>query len=95
MTSETVAGVPLTDLDVGARAQLRTTQLDEQTRSLLRALGLIDGSPLRVCKRGEPFIIQVRTTRIGVSQAVAAGLYVLPSNGTPPNGHHGPQRTGS
>jgi len=29
----------------------------------------------RVCKAGEPFIIQVRTTRIGVSSAVARGIF--------------------
>jgi len=94
VTSQATADVPLTDLDVGTRAQLQTTRLDEQTRSLLRALGLTDGSRLRVCKRGEPFIIQVRATRIGVSHAVAAGLYVLPSNGTPLDEHHGPPSTG-
>jgi Fe2+ transport system protein FeoA len=70
--------VPLTTLDAGASARLHATQLDEDTRALLRSLGLTDASRLRVCKRGEPFIIQVRATRIGVSSSVAGGILVIP-----------------
>lgn len=70
--------VPLTSLEAGASARLHDTQLDEDTRSLLRSLGLTDASHLRVCKRGEPCIIQVRATRIGVSSSVAGGIYVVP-----------------
>jgi Fe2+ transport system protein FeoA len=38
---------------------------------------LTDASRLRVCKRGDPFIIQVRDTRIGVSRKVAGGIFVV------------------
>ena len=69
--------VPLTDLELGAVARLHETRLEEHTRSLLRSLGLTDASPLRVCKCGEPLIFQVRGTRIGVSRAVAGGIFVL------------------
>ena len=79
--TESTSAVPLTDLSVGAHAELRLSQLDAQTRALLRALGLTDGSNLRVCKQGEPFIIQVRTTRIGMARSVAAGLLVRRLNG--------------
>ena len=78
MASESNAPVPLTTLDAGVSARLHTTQLDEDTRALLRSLGLTDASRLRVCKRGEPFIIQVRATRIGVSSSVAGGIFVIP-----------------
>jgi Fe2+ transport system protein FeoA len=44
----------------------------------LRSLGLTDDSTLRVCKRGEPLIIQVRTTRIGLSRAVGHDILVVP-----------------
>ena len=81
VTGSTSATIPLTDLPVDAKAELRLSQLDDQTRALLRALGLTDGSTLRVCKQGEPFIIQVRTTRIGMSRSVAAGLLVEPQQG--------------
>ena len=72
------APVPLTSLEAGASARLHDTHLDDDTRSLLRSLGLTDASRLRVCKRGEPFIIQVRATRIGVSSSVAGGIFVVP-----------------
>ena len=61
----------------GPRARLHTTQLDHDTRSLLRSLGLTDASRLRVCKCGEPLIIQVRATRIGLSSSVAGSIYVV------------------
>lgn len=82
MTVSTSASRPLSDLPVDAQAELRLWRLDEQTRALLRALGLTDGSRLRVCKHGEPFIIQVRATRIGMSRSVAAGLLVEPVTGS-------------
>ncbi len=69
--------IPLTSLEPGQVARLADTRLDTETRSLLRSLGLTDASQLRVCKRGDPFIIQVRTTRIGVSSAVAGGIFVV------------------
>jgi Fe2+ transport system protein FeoA len=74
---EPEASVPLTTLDAGITARLHTTQLDEDTRSLLRSLGLTDASRVRVCKVGEPFIIQVRSTRIGLSSSVAGNIYVV------------------
>jgi Fe2+ transport system protein FeoA len=76
MTVHTSVCVPLADVPVDGLAELRVSKLDEETRALLRALGLTDGSTLRVCKQGEPFIIQVRATRIGMSRSVAAGLLV-------------------
>ena len=78
MTDHASLSIPLTDLPVDAHAELRLSTLDEQTRALLRALGLTDGSRVRVCKQGEPFIIQVRATRIGMARSVAAGLLVEP-----------------
>jgi Fe2+ transport system protein FeoA len=80
-TATTEAGasaVRLTDLPVGAEARLHAADLDAQTRSLLRALGLTDASRVRVCKRGEPFIVQVRETRIGISKIVADQMLVVP-----------------
>lgn len=54
------------------------TRLDQDTRDLLRTLGLIDDSSVLVCKRGDPFIIQVRHTRLGLARAVAEGILVMP-----------------
>ena len=72
--------VPLTSLAVGACGRLHDAHMDEETRSLLRSLGLTDASRLRVCKTGEPFIIQVRATRIGVANSVAGAILVIPDS---------------
>ena len=67
-------------LPAGASARLTGTQLESDTRDLLRALGLTDASVLQVCKPGDPFIIQVRQTRMGLSRAVAEGILVVPDD---------------
>ena len=72
------APVRVTDLEPGVFARLHETHLDEPTRLFLRSLGLTDRSRVRVCKRGEPLIIQVRTTRIGLSRSVGERIFVVP-----------------
>lgn len=69
------ATVPLLGLPLGSIAVLRQV-LDEQSRAFLRSLGLTDGARLRVCRLGDPCIIQVRSTRIGLSKEVAQSIYV-------------------
>jgi Fe2+ transport system protein FeoA len=62
---------------VGAVATLHEVR-DAASRSVLRSLGLTDSSVMRLCKVGDPCIVQVRATRIGLSNAVAQSLYVVP-----------------
>lgn len=69
------AMVPLLDLVPGTVAVLRQV-IDHQSRSILRSLGLTAGAQLRVCRIGDPCIIQVRSTRIGLSKMVAQSVYV-------------------
>ncbi len=70
--------VPLTSLALGARGSLRLAELESSDSALLAALGLSLGSRFRVCKRGEPWILQVRSTRIGLAQRIASHLLVEP-----------------
>jgi Fe2+ transport system protein FeoA len=44
----------------------------------LQSLGLTKSSQVRLCKAGEPCIVQVRSTRIGLSRAVAGCIFVIP-----------------
>lgn len=69
--------VPLTTMPAGAVATLHEVR-DAEARPFLRALGLRDASRLRLCQAGDPCIVQVRTTRIGLSRAVAQHLLVVP-----------------
>lgn len=72
--------VPLSTLRAGATGRLRDARLDPQSVGLLRALGWSDDDPFRLCKAGDPCIVQVGTTRIGVSGEVAACLFVIPDS---------------
>jgi Fe2+ transport system protein FeoA len=56
---------------------VRLLDLAPGTTAILRqVLGLTDGARLRVCRLGDPCIIQVRSTRIGLSKAVAQSVFV-------------------
>jgi Fe2+ transport system protein FeoA len=70
--------IDLTRLQVGARARFRGTGLERSDLELLEALGLTEGSRFRVCQTGDPWIVQVRSTRIGIAEAVARRILVLP-----------------
>lgn len=72
------APVRLSQLPAGSTAQFHAAELADDDSALLRALGLTDRCRLRVCKAGEPCIVQVRTTRIGLSHEVADGILVVP-----------------
>lgn len=73
--------VRLTTLAVDATARVRDTELDADTHGVLRGLGLTDGSLVRVCKQGDPCVVQVRATRIGLTNRVAQAVLVEPVAG--------------
>lgn len=70
--------VRLVDLPAGALARFHTAAAGSEDEALLRALGLTERSLVRVCKAGEPCIVQVRTTRIGLSREAAESVLVVP-----------------
>lgn len=74
-SASTLATVSLLDLEPGKVAILHDVR-DHRSRAVLRSLGLTDGARLRVCRLGDPCIIQVRSTRIGLSKIVAQSVYV-------------------
>jgi Fe2+ transport system protein FeoA len=71
--------IALSTLTVGSSATLHEAKLDLESARLLRALGLSSAGTLRLCKAGEPCIVQVGATRIGVSRDVASRILVIPS----------------
>lgn len=75
--------VALCDLRVGDSAQFVRTEVDVATAQFLRIVGLTHASELRLCKNGDPCIIQVRSTRIGLSRAVARQVFVVPISDAP------------
>ena len=75
------ATIPLSAMTAGSSARLHEVR-DAESRPYLRALGLIDACELRLCKTGDPCIVQVRTTRIGISRTVADRLFVVTDTST-------------
>ena len=78
MSARQVTPVSLTTLNAGGTGTLHEARLDEQSVNLLRALGLAPADSFRLAKAGDPCILQVGATRIGVSKAVASAIYVIP-----------------
>ena len=76
------APIPLSSLREGAVVRFRGAELDPASCDLLRALGLTRECQLTLCKAGEPCIIQVRSTRIGLSKQVAQSVYVAVAEGS-------------
>jgi Fe2+ transport system protein FeoA len=85
--------VGLTSLPVGAEARFHGTSLSRADLEILEALGLTGACRLRVCQVGDPWIVQVRSTRIGIAEAVAQEILVIPdgtaAEGAPRNGAAG------
>lgn len=74
--------IPLTQLEPGATAVLKDV-CDSRSCAVLRSLGLMGGARFRLCRVGDPCIIQVRSTRIGLSRAVADSVTVTSDDGVP------------
>ncbi len=82
MASTPKTPICLCDLAVGATARFHAADLDPEFSRFLRSVGLTQTSELRLCRNGDPCIVQVRATRIGMSKAVAGQVYVVPTSGT-------------
>jgi Fe2+ transport system protein FeoA len=76
-STETPA-VRLSTLAPGQTATLHGAELAAHDCALLNALGLTDRCVLRICKIGEPCIVQVHATRIGLARSVADSILVVP-----------------
>ena len=71
--------VPLSQLRGGERGRVHMAELACEDCDLLNAMGLTDQCEVRVCRSGEPCIVQVHTTRLGLSAALARRIYVTVS----------------
>lgn len=77
--ADEAAGVRLVQLGRGESGRMASADLTREDCELLHALGLTDQCLLRVCQAGDPCIVQVRTTRIGLSQRMAERIRVVPT----------------
>lgn len=67
----------LSELATGAVARLHRRELSEGEACLLAAMGLTEGCRLVVRSSGDPCIVEVRSTRIGLARTIAERLLVL------------------
>jgi Fe2+ transport system protein FeoA len=82
-SGSTGAGGPvrLSELTSGQRARLFRRELSEGEACLLAAMGLTEGCFLEVRIAGDPFVVEVRATRIGIARTVADRLLVVSESG--------------
>lgn len=70
--------LPLTEVRRGRRCRLELMSIDARERDLLMAMGLTPHCELVVCRAGEPCVVRVGATRLGLAGAVARRLLVRP-----------------
>ena len=78
--------IPLTQLRRGQRAIVdcsELTDLPEGDRCLLHAMGMHHECEVRVCRPGTPCIVQIDSTRLGISGDVARMILVTPIEDSP------------
>ncbi|MBU3683557.1 MAG: ferrous iron transport protein A [Phycisphaerales bacterium] len=77
--------IPLTQLQRGQRAIVHCADiadLPEGDRCLLHAMGMHHECQIRVCSPGTPCIVQIDSTRLGISADVARRILVTPIDDT-------------
>jgi len=70
--------VPLSSLPCGTCATLHERLLGSADCELLSAMGMTERCRLRVCRIGNPCIVEVASTRLGLSLAMARCIMVFP-----------------
>jgi Fe2+ transport system protein FeoA len=66
-------------MQVGHRGTLHAADVRPEEKRLLEAMGLTEEAEIRLCKTGEPCIVQVHATRLALSAAFARRILVMPA----------------
>lgn len=67
---------PLNRLSLGQCAVVHHVDLDEDSDKRLRTLGICPGRRVWMVRRGDPMVVKVMGTRIGLAAALAQGVTV-------------------
>lgn len=78
LTSPTIEAecIPLTQLEERERAVVHVTDLNDDEREALSAMGLHEDASFVLCQQGQPCIIQVEATRLGLSSEITSRIMV-------------------
>ena len=68
--------IRLSDLGFREEAVVHTADLEPEEREALAAMGLHENCTLHLCKQGQPCIVQVEATRLGLSREVTERILV-------------------
>ena len=72
--------VSLADLPAGSTGIFSHADLSPEQTAYISAIGLTPQSTVRVCKGGQPCVVEVRSTRVGIARTLARQLFVaIPS----------------
>lgn len=67
----------LDQMPPGATGTVQLPSSDAADAALLRAMGLREGLPIRVCRTGEPCIVEVDGTRLGIAKDISVQVQVV------------------
>ncbi len=70
--------IPLSQLARGDRAVVETAELGAEESAMLGAMGLHEGCEVTICRAGHNCIVQVESTRLGISRRVAQRILAVP-----------------
>ena len=68
--------IPLSQLSEHEKAVVHVTELDADEREVLAAMGLYEDASFELCQQGQPCIIQVEATRLGLSKEITSRIMV-------------------
>ena len=68
--------MPLAQLAGGQRCRVATMDLNPDEARLLEAMGLTERCELCVCRPGEPCIVRINSTRLGLAGSLARRIVV-------------------
>lgn len=63
---------------MGAEARYHGARLERVDLEILESLGLTGDCRLRVCQTRDPWVVQVRATRIALADSIARSILVVP-----------------
>ena len=77
----TVASIPLDEFRTGQCATICEVRADDREAGQLMAMGVCVGRTVVVLRRGDPLIVKVLGSRIGVSSRLASRVRIVPCHG--------------
>lgn len=84
-TATNTSATTLSDLPAGALCRVDAVSLEPEHAARMAGLGISAGRQVRVVRAGEPLVVQVYGSRIGLAQALARHIIVKaePAEATP------------